>query len=165
MPVTPSSSLFPGHCCVRSLVPCVLPFTTFACIIYVYGCACATSQLMCKQLSIDVKDLTPGRLLYARKRPVLAGNPDFNVKVPEPVVPGIAAVTEPTEASGPVDLNALPPLVIPKMATLSRVPALVVFERVPLLKVCLSAGCSSCGSIIVMFSTAWFPLPAVSAGI
>ncbi len=100
---------------------------------------------MCKQLSIDVKDLTPGRLLYARKRPVLAGNPDFNVKVPEPIVPGIAAAVEPTEASGPVDLNALPALVIPKMASLSRVPSLAVFERIPLLKVR--------GAVVLCFST------------
>lgn len=103
-------------------------------------------QLMCKQLSIDVKDLSPGRLLHSRKRPVLAGNPDFNVKVPEPIVPGIT-VSVPDPAAEPavaIDLNALPPVLIPKLASLSVVPPLPVFDRVPLLKV---RGCSV--SIIV----------------
>ena len=91
---------------------------------------------MCKQLQLDVKDLTPGRLLHARKRPVLAGNPDFTAKVPEPVVPGIPSSVEPVvpAASGAVELTALPAVVIPKLAALAVVPTLAVFDRVPLLK-------------------------------
>lgn len=48
-------------------------------------------EVLCKALSIDLKDINPSRALYNRKRPDLRGNPDFNPKAaanPESI-PGI----------------------------------------------------------------------------
>ncbi len=97
------------------------------------------SQLLCKQLGIDVKDLTPGRLLYTRKRPSLNGNPDFNlnIRVGEPMVPGIAASAEATAA---VDAAADPALLtvclIPNLPSLVVVnSSLALFQQYPHLTV------------------------------
>ena len=86
-------------------------------------------ELLCKHLNIDVKDLTPGRLLHSRRRPVLVGNPDFNttnssVRQAETTVPGIVHAETGDDAADTTQIPNLAQLIVVSNG-------LQLFERFP----------------------------------
>lgn len=91
-------------------------------------------EVLCKALKMEVTDVAPSNLLVGRRKPVLAGNPDFNVKISEvpKVVPPADGGAAAPDAGAPEVSEGGSETVIPNLSAYVNVNAsLQLFTEQP----------------------------------